>query len=1060
MRSIIEYFVKYPFAGNLLMILILVFGYFGLQNIRSTFFPQAESRIISVRVVYPGASPEEVEEGIITKIEDNLKGVSGIVDVTSVSSENAGSITVEGEKGYDIDYLLQDVKNAVDQINSFPVGMEPAVVYKQEARNFVISFALTGDVDLRALKIAGRKVEDDLRAMDGISKVELGGFPDEEIEIALNERALESYNITFEQVSGAVASANIELTGGTIKGKQEEFLIRARSKDYFASELENIVLKASADGKIVRLRDVAEIRDIWSDNNPARNYFNNKPAVTVTVSNTNDEDFLTISDMVKNYIETYNETSPTIEAKIINDASKTLKERIQLLTDNGVFGFFLVIIFLTLILNYRLAFWVALSIPIAFAGMFILGASFGLTINVLSLFGMILVVGILVDDGIVISENIFQRWERGEPALKAALYGTMEVLPAVTSAVLTTVVAFAMFYFLDGRLGDFGPDLAFVVISTLLFSLIEGAFILPGHIAHSKALHPDTKPNMLERGSQRVLGYMRKKWYEPALRFSIKYPLIGLVIPIALFQITIGGFQGGIIKGTFFPFIERDQIEVQIEMPAGTRDYVTKSVLDKITEAAQVYNDRLKADGRMDTNIIVNVEQIVGPKINQGKINLQLLSAELRPIPSYEISNEIRGIIGQIPEAEKLSFGITAPFGKPVSISLRSNNLAELEAAKVDLKGELEQLADLKDVVDNDQQGIKEINVTMKEKGYMLGLNTIQVMSQIRRGFFGGEAQRLQRGIDEVRVWVRYDEDARNSIQELENFLIRTPSGNKIPLKEVAEFELERGIVAINHLNGKREVRVESDIANPDVSANDMLNNIKAEIMPSLISKYPSIQFSFEGQNKEAAKTMGSMKRVAPVILIIMIAVIAFTFRSIRQAVVVMLMVIFGFIGVAWGHWIHGAIISLFSGFGMIALIGVMVNDSLVFVTAMNGYLKDGYKFDDALMEAGKSRFRPILLTTLTTVAGLGPLIFEKSFQAQFLVPMAITVAYGLVIATYCTLLVLPVMLKISNMLVVWLKWFWTGKRPMNREVEPAVLEMESERIFNELHKDEANNSY
>jgi len=1053
MRGIIEYFIKYPIAGNLLMLLIIVFGYFGLQNIKSTFFPQAESRIISVRAIYPGASPEEVEEGIITKIEDNLKGVSGIVDITSISSENAGSITVEGQKGYDVDYLLQDVKNAVDQISSFPVGMEPVVVYKQEARNFVISFALTGDVDLRSLKIAARKVEDDLRAKDGISKVELGGFPDEEIEIALDEEALESYNITFDQVSSAVAAANIELTGGTVKDRQEEFLIRARSKDYFAKELGSIILKASADGKIVRLQDVATLKDIWSDNNPARNYFNGKPAVTVTIQNTNDEDFLTISDMVKEYIEDYNESNETIEAKVINDSSITLKERIALLQENGLFGFFLVIIFLTLILNYRLAFWVALSIPIAFAGMFILGASFGLTINVLSLFGMILVVGILVDDGIVISENIFQRYEKGEPALQAALNGTLEVLPAVTSAVLTTIVAFSTFYFLNGRLGDFGPDLAFVVISTLLFSLVEGAFILPAHVAHSRALHKDNKPNMLERGSKRVLDYLRTKFYEPALRFSIRNPLIGMVIPIALLLITIGGFQGKIIKATFFPFIERDAIEVKIEMPSGTRDHITKAVLDKIQSAAIEYNQKLIAEGRMDTAIITNIEQIVGPKINEGKINLQLLSAENRPIPSYEISEEIRQLVGQIPEAEKISFGITAPFGKPVSVSLRSGNLAELELAKEDLKKELNDLTDLKDVVDNDQQGIREINLKMKDKGYMLGLNTIQVMSQVRRGFFGAEAQRLQRGIDEVKVWVRYEEDARNSIQELENFLIRTPQGQKIPLKEIADFKIDRGIVSINHLNGKREIRVESDIANPAVSANDMLATIEADILPNIMVKYPSVQYSFEGQSKEASKVGKSFGKVAPIILILMISVIAFTFRSIKQAVIVVIMVVFGIIGVAWGHWIHDSIISLFSGFGIIALIGVMVNDSLVFVTAMNGYLKEGYKFDDALLEAGKSRFRPILLTTLTTVAGLAPLIFETSFQAQFLVPMAIAVAYGLVIATYTTLLVLPVMLKISNSGSVYTKWLWTGIRPMNRDVEQAVKEMESERIFNELNK-------
>ncbi|NQV53198.1 MAG: efflux RND transporter permease subunit [Flavobacteriales bacterium] len=1053
MRGIISYFIKYPVAGNLLMILILIFGYFGSQQIKSTFFPQAVSRVIEIRTFYPGASPDEIEEGIVTKIEDNLKGVTGIFETRSVSSENQAVITVEGERGYDVDNLLQDVKNAVDQISSFPVGMESPVVFKQESRNFVISFALTGDVDLQTLKYEARKVEDDLRAMDGISKISLGGFPEEEIEIALDEEALEGYDLTFEAVSVAVANANIEITGGRIKTSREEFLIRARSKEYYATELADIIVKASSDGTIVRLSDIAEVRDIWSDNNPQRNFFNGDPAATVTVQNTNDEDFLTISADVKEYIEAFNEVHDVVKAKIIRDGSTTLVERIELLQNNGILGFFLVVLFLTLILNWRLAIWVALSIPVAFAGMFILGSAFGLTINVLSLFGMILVVGILVDDGIVISENIYQKWEKGETPLKAAVEGTMEVLPAVTSAVLTTIIAFSTFYFLDGRLGDFGPDLAFVVISTLLFSLIEGALILPAHVGHSAALRKGTKKNRFERGAESVVFWLREKLYMPFLRFSLKHTLIAFAIPTALFMITIGGIAGGIIKVTFFPFIEQDNVSVSVETPPGTRDYITMDVLNKIEAAAKLVNDRYKAEREDGKDVITNIEKVLGPSINKGQVNIQFLTAEERDIPSYLISNAISDEVGQIPEAEKIAFGIATPFGKPISVSLRGSNLDELEMAKNELKQELAQIADLKDVVDNDQQGIKEIEITMLDKGRMLGLNTIQVMRQVRQAFFGAEAQRLQRGIDEVKVWVRYNEEGRSTIEELEDYLIRTPSGQKIPLKEVAEFSVQRGIVAINHLDGKRDVRVEADIANPEVSVNTVQADISDNIMPKILSKYASVDFSFEGQNKEAQKVGNSFAKVRWIILILLIAVTAFVFRSIPQALVIMMMIPLGLIGVGWGHFFHNAQISLLSGFGIIALIGVMVNDSLVFVTALNNNLKSGMLFQSALIEAGRSRFRPILLTTLTTVAGLAPLIFETSFQAQFLVPMAIAVAYGLIIATYTTLLVLPVMLALLNKIRLYLDWFWKGKRPLPREVEPAIQELKSEQEFRDHHE-------
>ncbi|MCB0760407.1 MAG: efflux RND transporter permease subunit, partial [Flavobacteriales bacterium] len=616
------------------------------------------------------------------------------------------------------------------------------------------------------------------------------------------------------------------------------------------------------------------------------------------------------------------------------------------------------------------------------------------------------------------------------------------VLPAVTSAVATTIVAFSTFYFLDGRLGDFGPDLAFVVISTLLFSLVEGILILPGHIGHSKALSGTIKKSRLVRGSERVMNYLKERIYAPSLRFSLKYPAVAMTIPFAMFLITIGGFGGSVIKATFFPPIEQDNIAISIEMPPGTRDYITEGVLNHLVTSARNVNEQLKADRADSLDVILNIEKIVGPKINQGQINVQLLNSEQRNMSVFEINQAMRRDVGVIPEVDKMLFGVATPFGKPVSVSLRSTNLEQLEAAKALLKDELENISDLSDVTDNDQRGIKEVNLELKDKAYLLGMNLMQVVGQVRQGFFGAEAQRLQRGIDEVRVWVRYGEEDRRSLSDLDNFLIRTPNGQEIPLKELATYTVDRGLIAINHLNGKREIRVEAELGNPEASVSVIQEEIAVNIMPEIINQYPAVQFSFEGQNKEAQKTGKSFKKVGPVILILMIFIIAFVFRSIPQALAVILLVPLGIVGVGWGHWFHGASVSLLSGFGIIALIGVMVNDSLVLITAFNGNLKRGMDFNDALLDAGLSRFRPIIMTSFTTVAGLAPLIFEKSFQAQFLIPMAIAIAYGLIMATYTTLMVLPVVLKVLNFVRVLIKWLWTGQKPTRTEVEPAVTEL------------------
>jgi multidrug efflux pump subunit AcrB len=1051
LRSIISYFIRYPFAGNVLMVAILIFGYFGYSSLRSTFFPVSESRNIIINAIYPGASPEEVEDGIIFKIEEELKGLTGVYKVSSSAQENAGQVVVEVKWGQDIDLILQDVKNAVEAIPSFPEGMEKMNVFKQEEMNFAISFSLNGDVPLSTLKAKARLVENDLRSMPGISKVELFGFPQEEIVVLLDEERMQTHGITFEEVARAVAGNNVEITGGTIRTDSEDLLVRARHKQLYASELTEIPLRARPQGGMIFLSDVAKVEDRWSER-PDRRYLDKKSSVVVLVNNTNDEDILHITNTVKQYVKDFNTRNETVKADVVFDGSVMLQQRIDILVKNGLAGFLLVVVVLALFLRIRLSFWVASSIPVSFLGMFLLSSYFGMTINVMSLFGMILVIGILVDDGIVIGENIYQHYERGKPPLLAAVDGTMEVLPAVFAAVMTTVVAFATFFFLDGKLGDFAPDLAFVVISTLLVSLLEGAFILPGHIAHSADLHPDRVPGPIDRVllaisgfMGRVMDYMKGRIYGPFLAFSLNNRLFALSIPIALLMVSVGAIKGGVVKATFFPFIERDEVTVNLDFPVGTNERITKQWMDHIEDAAWAVSREYTAKRADSLSIVLKVEQALGPMSHQGRVSIILLDGETRNIEILEINQAFRKAIGRIPDAENLTYGIRTPFGKPVSVSILGNDLAELEAAKTELIDELEKNPELTEVTTNDQKGNREVRLTVNEKGRQLGLTTGEVMRQVRQGFFGLEVQRLQRGVDEVRVWVRYDDKDRGSIDALENMRIRTAEGRAVPLAEVADYEVERGIKSIQHLYGKREIRVESDIAHSGVSASAILDDVEGRIMPAILARHPSVSVAFEGQRAESGKTQASGKKVLPIILALMVIIITYTFRSLGQALIVMFMIPLGLIGVIWGHWLHNSIISLLSVFGIIALIGIMVNDSLVLISAFNGLLQEGRSFRSALQEACISRFRPILLTSVTTIAGLGPLILERSMQAQFLVPMAVSVAYGMFIATLVTLVTLPVVLSLYNDMKIYTVWLWEGRKPRPEEVEPAVQEMDND---------------
>jgi len=1060
MRGIINFFLRNSVAANLLMVFIFIMGYLGLTQLKTTFFPENPSRIINIQLFYPGASPQEMEEGVVNKIEENLVGIAGVKQTSSVSSENAATITVEAYRGFDTDLVLQDVKNAVDQISSFPGRMEPPIIFKRINYSASYIFSLSGNVDLRTLKKYARVAEDDLLAIDGISKVEISGFPEEEIEISFRESDMRALNITFDEAVNAVSNNNLLTTGGTIKTEKEELLIRAKNKSYYAQELSNIPVRSNSNGGVIYLHQIANIKDQWQDN-PSRTFVNGQPAVIIQVSNTTEEDMFDNANNTYAYLETFRQKYPMLEVKKIRDGKEYLNGRIEFIKENGLIGFLIVLLLLAMFLNWRLAFWVALAIPISFAGMFMLASQLGVTINVISTFGMVVVIGILVDDGIVIAENIYQHYERYSPerqaaqevatdekeyrdigvkyAMKAALEGTMEVLPAVTSAIITTVIAFSTFFFVDGFLGEVFPQLSIVAIFTLVFSLIEGALILPAHVAHSKALQ-EGNSNRVSAFFDRVMDFLKSNVYAPVLRFAMNFPFPTLALCIMGLLITFGALTGGIIRGTFFPSVQRDNFGVTVEMPAGTREDQVLKVLNKIEKAAVEINEELKESSfGADRDVFEVIEKNIGPTSYQGNMNFYLMKGEERDtIDNRYLVRRIKEKIGRVDGVDKLIFTLGNVFGDPISISLVGTNPVELNEAVEDLKRKMSNVTGVVDIQDSDKEGLKELSLQLTAKAKSLGFTLNQIMRYVRQGFFGAEIQRLQRGQDEVKVWVRYDLKDRSSILNLTNMRIRTSTGQAIPIGQLVDFKSERGIVSINHINGRRETRITADVRSEKVSISDVNADINAELIPLVLEQYPSVSVNFEGQAKENAETVASLQKTMMIILLCMFFVIIITFSSVSQAMVVFFLIPFGLIGVGFGHWFMGKPISLLSILGVIALVGILVNDALVFISTFNANIKNGMSFSEALFDTGTSRFRPILLTTVTTLAGLMPLLLEKSVQAQFLIPMAIAVAFGLLISTIILLVMIPALLKISNRMKIFTYRLWTGEKIASRMVEPA----------------------
>lgn len=1025
MRKLIKFFIAQPIWANALIMLVLMFGAFNLLRINKSFFPELDPRRVTISVMYPGASPEEMEDGVTIKIEQALRGIDGIEQINSTSSENVASIVVMGFEGTDMDELYKDVENAVNSINSFPQGAEKPIVRRMKSNPMserVAILALTGECDMYTLKNEADKIENDLFSSGLISNIELRGFPELELTVDVRENDLLKYNILIDEISLAIQRNNQDLTGGILRGPKEELVIRSRERTTDPKEIANIVLRTTQDGKKILIKDVADVQLSFAESSTEVTA-NGQTSITIEIKKTPDQDLGAITEFVRDYTKSYNEEANPAKLDIQYEFAESLEDRINLLTSNGVVGLLLVLLMLGLFLSTRLSLWVAFGIPFSFLGMFIIATMMGLTINMISLFGMILVVGILVDDGIVIAENIYSHFEKGKSPFKAALDGTLEVVPSVFTSVLTTMAAFSILLFVDNM--EMMREMPIVVILALAFSLIEAFVILPVHLASEKVLSRAKKGSTRHKIRSRITNtveYLRDKVFYEVLEFVVGRYRAYVMLPL-LFTIFIIIFSiQGIISYTFFPEIKPDVVNVEVAFKPGTSKEVTREWLlmaeDAIVEANQEVIDQTGDTLLQDYSMMLGASQSLGEAGSHTGMFTLTIDGEGKKTPVDSLNVRIMKKImannsTKLTEAFYVG-GSIHTFGKPIEFSLTGNDDEQVRLAKNRFKELVAEVPLINNLKDNEPLGRKEINLKMKPEADFYGLGVFEVTKQIRQGIFGQEVQRVIIGTEEVKIWVRYSKLDREDQFDLENMRIKTQDGKQILLTELADYTIERGPISLKRRDGRREVVVDANVKDPQ-KIGETNNIIVEEILPQMKAEFPGVEIIQRGQGERSEKAMASMQYNLIILFIIMILIMSLNFRSVYQSLLILLVIPAGIAGAILGHVLVGLPVSILSAFGMIALIGILINDSIVFLDTYNRNLVEGMSVKDAAMEAAKSRFRPIVLTSVTTAAGLLPLIMETSFQAQFLIPMAVSIAFGIIFGTVFILIFFPTIILVSN---------------------------------------------
>ncbi|MGH1404004.1 MAG: efflux RND transporter permease subunit [Alphaproteobacteria bacterium] len=1029
----IAWFVYNPVAANLLMMTLLIVGYMTLLDIRTEGFPEPSPNVVSVSVDFEGGSPENVEEGAAIKIEEALNGIEGIYKVsTKITSDNA-TVSVAGNDGYPLGKLKDDVKARVDAITSFPAQVDSIVISEAQEERHILYVQIYGDAQHSTLKKVSQRIRKRLLALETVNKVTINGARDFEVNIEIQEEKLRSYGLTFDEVAQAVQGSSINLSAGKLRTPTGTITLQSRKQDYYGNEFENTIIRSSPDGGIVRIRDVAVVRDGYADQ-AVLSEFLGTPSINLDIELIGRDSVVIASNDVREFVKELRKESwipQTVDIAIWSDEADNVRDSIGLLSKNAMMGMFLVLILLALFLHPKVAFWVAIGIPVCFSGAFIImGPGFlDYSINDLTGFAFIIVLGIVVDDAIIIGESIYTHQKRDGSSIEAAIRGVKEVATPATFGVLTTVAAFYPLTTFTGFFGGPFRMIAVVVILCLLFSLVESKLILPAHLAN--LTFKDKEPqkqniftrnfNHLRKIIENGLQHFIHAHYRPLIKTVVTYRYQSLGVFIAILICALGLVSSGTVKTVFFGDDEGNLLYAGIKMHSGTpakttheaARYVENSLKDTTTKLSETYDL---------TESPVKYSYIESNTDEEATVTVEITPGSTRPFYAEEFLEVWQEQVGAIAGTKELSFYVDYEGSEDLSIEISSFDDDALEKAMKLLKEKVRGYNGVHDIRTNLDNNVSELSVQLKPEAEFLGLANRDVIVQLRNAVFGFEAQRIQRDDEEVRVKVRYPMEERNDASDLEQIRIRTADGRTIPFSQITEITRSTIQSEITRIDGNRILSLTAQI-NPDiVSPSEIISVMESTVFPEVLSIYPGVKIELAGESEAEGEAKTKLSSGFILGLLLIYALLSIPLRSYTEPVIIMLAIPFGIIGAIIGHMIIGIPISLMSFFGILALSGVVVNDSLVLVSRYNQIRKTGLSYEDAIVEAGMSRFRAVLLTSITTFVGLMPLLQEKSEQAQELIPMAVSLSFGILFATVITLLIIPVLLGIRLDLIQFIK--------------------------------------
>lgn len=993
---------------NLLMIVLIAGGFYFASTIKQEVFPEFQLDLVTVSVPYPGSSPEEVEQGIILAVEEAIRGLEGIKEITATASEGRGMVTAELEEGSDQQRIYQDIKQEIDRITTFPEDAEEPEVSLVIRRREVVDLLIYGDVSEWVLREAAEQVRDNLLQSPGITQVELEGAREYEVQILIDQDTLRTYGLTLQEVAARIRTAAVELPGGTVETSGGDVLLRVMERRDWAREFASIPIITTAEGSVLYLSDIARVKDDFQDVD-RKAMFNGFPAIGVEVFRVGDQTPIGVSDATHKAMERIESLLPPgIDWGIRRDMADVYRQRLELLLKNAFIGLALVLFLLGLFLEFKLAFWVTMGIPISFLGSFLFLPAVDVTINMMSMFAFIIALGIVVDDAIVVGENIYEYRNQGMSSFQAAVQGARDVSMPVGFSILTNVVAFLPLYFVPGIMGKIWKVIPIVVITVFLISWVESVWILPAHLAHTRSGGRNRFTRLLHAGQQKFSRFFEwsvETFFAPFLDFCIRFRQITIALAIAVLLIVLSQVFSGRIGMISMPRIESDFASAMATLPFGSPAPKVQQLCDRLVEKAREVVAE-NGGGQLSTGVFAEIEE------NVIDVRIYLTDPKLRPISTTLATTLWREKVGPIPGLESLRF--EADRGGPgsgaaLTIELSHRNIEVLDKASEKLAELLSDFPNVKDIDDGYTPGKDQLNFRIRPEGQSLGLTAADIARQVRNAFYGSEALRQQRGRNEIRVRVKFPKEQRISEYDVENLLIRTPAGKDVPLMQVAEVTRGRSYTSIDRRNGRRTVTVTADV-DPIDDTTRVMETLKQEILPQLSSDYPGLGCNWEGRQADFAESMQSLIRGLILALFAIYAMLAVPFRSYTQPMIVMVAIPFGVVGAILGHMLMDYSLSIMSMMGMVALSGVVVNDSLVLIDYANGLRKKDPSLSafDAIHQAGVRRFRPILLTTLTTFGGLAPMIFETSRQARFMIPMALSLGYGILFATVITLIIVP----------------------------------------------------